>query len=124
MSQLADLKLVSGPSMYRDEDGLLSGYVYVDIAGRDIGSYVEEAKHAGSSGIKLPPGYSVHGAGSMRRCSASRAAADGGSAHAVPHSDAAVPQHEVAGEDVPSSSSLCRSPRSARSGFCTCSDTT
>ena len=30
--------------MLRDENGLLSGYVYVDVAGRDIGGYVEEAK--------------------------------------------------------------------------------
>ena len=30
--------------MYRDEDGLLSGYVYVDISGRDIGSYVVGAR--------------------------------------------------------------------------------
>ena len=42
--QLADVKLVSGPSMTRDENGMLNGYVYVDVAGRDIGSYVTEAK--------------------------------------------------------------------------------
>ncbi len=35
---------VQGPAMIRDENGFLAGYVYVDIAGRDIGGYVEEAK--------------------------------------------------------------------------------
>jgi Cu(I)/Ag(I) efflux system membrane protein CusA/SilA len=63
VSQLADLKLVSGPSMYRDEDGLLSGYVYVDVAGRDIGSYVDDAKNAVAQGIKLPPGYTLQWSG-------------------------------------------------------------
>ena len=46
LSQLAAVKVVSGPSMIRDEDGRLSGYVYVDVAGRDIGSYVRDAKDA------------------------------------------------------------------------------
>ena len=36
--------VVSGPAMLRDENGMLSGYVYVDVAGRDVGSYVDEAK--------------------------------------------------------------------------------
>ena len=59
VSQLADIKLVSGPSMYRDEDGLLAGYVYVDVAGRDIGGYVNEAKKLVRARIQLPPGYSI-----------------------------------------------------------------
>jgi Cu(I)/Ag(I) efflux system membrane protein CusA/SilA len=63
ISQLADVKLVSGPSMYRDEDGLLSGYVYVDIAGRDIGSYVEDAKRAVARSLQIPAGYSVQWSG-------------------------------------------------------------
>ncbi|MEO8127414.1 MAG: efflux RND transporter permease subunit, partial [Bryobacteraceae bacterium] len=63
ISQLADVKLVSGPSMYRDENGLLSGYVYVDIAGRDIGSYVAEAKQAVARGLQLPAGYTIQWSG-------------------------------------------------------------
>ena len=58
MAQVAKLELLSGPSMIRDENGLLNGYVYVDVAGRDIGSYVKEAKRAVAQ-IKLPIGYSV-----------------------------------------------------------------
>ena len=46
LAQLADIKIVSGPSMIRDEDGMLTGYVYVDLAGRDPSGYVEEAPRA------------------------------------------------------------------------------
>jgi Cu(I)/Ag(I) efflux system membrane protein CusA/SilA len=44
--------------MLRDENGMLNGYVYVDVAGRDIGSYVEEAKKVVSDRVRLPSGYS------------------------------------------------------------------
>jgi len=59
LGQLATIKLVEGPSMIRDENGHLSGYVYVDIdtEKRDIGGYVEEAKKAVESQLKLKPGY-------------------------------------------------------------------
>jgi len=63
ISQLAEIRTVSGPSMYRDEDGLLTGYVYVDVADRDIGSYVDEAKALIRESLTLPPGYSVQWSG-------------------------------------------------------------
>jgi len=59
LAQLADIRLVSGPAMIRNENGLLSGYVYVDMAGRDIGGYVEEAKRKVAKELKVPPGYSL-----------------------------------------------------------------
>ena len=59
ISQLADVKLASGPAMLRDENGMLSGYVYVDVAGRDIGSYVAEAKRVIAEHVTLPAGYSL-----------------------------------------------------------------
>ncbi|MEK6543436.1 MAG: efflux RND transporter permease subunit, partial [Elusimicrobiota bacterium] len=59
LEQLADIKLVSGPSMIRDENGMLAGYVYVDMTGRDIGGYVKDAKAAVLSGLELPAGYSL-----------------------------------------------------------------
>jgi Cu(I)/Ag(I) efflux system membrane protein CusA/SilA len=59
ISQLADIKLTSGPAMLRDENGLLNGYVYVDVAGRDVGSYVEEAKQVVREKVKLPAGYTI-----------------------------------------------------------------
>ncbi len=56
LGQVADVRLVSGPAMLRNEDGFLTGYVYVDIAGRDIGSYVDDAKRAVREQVALPPG--------------------------------------------------------------------
>ncbi|MGB7593072.1 MAG: CusA/CzcA family heavy metal efflux RND transporter [Terriglobia bacterium] len=65
ISELADIRLVEGPSMIRDENGLLSGYVYVDVAGRDLGSYVEEAQRLvrGQVESHLPAGYSLSWSG-------------------------------------------------------------
>ena len=59
MAQIADIKLLSGPGMIRDENGRLSGYVYVDVSGRDIGGYVAEAKKAVREQLQLPPGYTL-----------------------------------------------------------------
>jgi copper/silver efflux system protein len=59
ITQLADVRLLTGPGMIRDENGRLSGYVYVDIAGRDIGSYVEEAKKIVAEKVQVPQGYSL-----------------------------------------------------------------
>jgi Cu(I)/Ag(I) efflux system membrane protein CusA/SilA len=63
LAQLADLRLRSGPSMIRNENGLLAGYVFVDMAGRDIGGYVEDAKRAVAAGLTLPAGYSLEWSG-------------------------------------------------------------
>jgi Cu(I)/Ag(I) efflux system membrane protein CusA/SilA len=59
LAELADLRMVSGPGMIRDENGMLSGYVYVDIAGRDVGGYVEEAKTLVQKELELPTGYTL-----------------------------------------------------------------
>jgi Cu(I)/Ag(I) efflux system membrane protein CusA/SilA len=59
LSQLADIKMLSGPGMIRDENGRLSGYVYVDVGGRDIGGYVNDAKKAVQAKVQLPPGYTL-----------------------------------------------------------------
>jgi copper/silver efflux system protein len=59
IQHLAQVKLTSGPSMLRDENAMLSGYVYIDVAGRDIGSYVAEARQVVARGLKLPPGYTI-----------------------------------------------------------------
>jgi len=44
LGQIADVEMISGPAMIRDEDGLLSAYVYIDVKDRDLGGYVEELK--------------------------------------------------------------------------------
>jgi Cu(I)/Ag(I) efflux system membrane protein CusA/SilA len=59
LAELADIRLVSGPAMIRDENALLSGYVYVDLAGRDVGGYVEDAKTAVRDELQLPTGYTL-----------------------------------------------------------------
>ncbi len=61
LGQVADIHVVTGPPMIRDEAGMLTGYVYVDmdVSKQDIGSYVDEAKRAVDKEIKLPTGYSL-----------------------------------------------------------------
>ena len=45
--------------MIRNEDGLPTGYVYIDLAGRDLGSYIAEARKVIHEHVKIPPGYSI-----------------------------------------------------------------
>jgi Cu(I)/Ag(I) efflux system membrane protein CusA/SilA len=63
LGQLADIRLVTGPSMLRNENGFLTGYVYVDIVGRDVGTYVEEAKRLVGEKLTLPAGYVLQWSG-------------------------------------------------------------
>jgi Cu(I)/Ag(I) efflux system membrane protein CusA/SilA len=63
LAQLADIEVKSGPGMIRNEDGLLTGYVYVDLAGRDPQSFVREADALLRGGVKLPPGYALSWSG-------------------------------------------------------------
>jgi Cu(I)/Ag(I) efflux system membrane protein CusA/SilA len=61
MEEIADVVLVSGPAMIRDENGLLAGYVYVDFdtSKIDVGHYVDKAKQAVAESVSLPTGYSM-----------------------------------------------------------------
>ncbi|OGP90414.1 MAG: cation transporter [Deltaproteobacteria bacterium RBG_16_47_11] len=61
LEQLAEISLKTGPSMIRDENGRLSGYVYVDFdtSKRDIGSYVADAKKIIKANLQLPTGYQL-----------------------------------------------------------------
>lgn len=59
ISEFADIVVRTGPSMIRNENGMLAGYVYVDVTGRDLGGYVEEAKRMVEGEIKLPTGYAL-----------------------------------------------------------------
>ena len=63
LSELASLEVRSGPAMIRDENGFLTGYVYVDLAGRDPGSYIAEAASVLQQKIKMPVGYAINWAG-------------------------------------------------------------
>lgn len=59
LAQLTTLRFVSGPPMIRDENGMLAGYVFLDMAGRDVGGYVEDLKRAVTAKVYLPPGYTI-----------------------------------------------------------------
>jgi Cu(I)/Ag(I) efflux system membrane protein CusA/SilA len=59
VSYFAKVEFKSGPAMIRNENGLLAGYVYADVAGRDIGGYVDDAKKAVAAQVRMPEGYSV-----------------------------------------------------------------
>ena len=61
LGQIADIQMVTGPAMIRDENGRLSGYVYVDIdtSQRDIGGYVADAKKVLLEKVQLPAGYQL-----------------------------------------------------------------
>ena len=63
LAQLADIRMATGPSMIRDENAMLAGYVYVDITGSDIGGYVEQAKAAVAGSVELPTGYTMQWSG-------------------------------------------------------------
>lgn len=59
LGELADIAYVEGPPMIRSENARLTGWVFVDIAGRDLGGYVEEARRVVADSVVLPPGYAV-----------------------------------------------------------------
>jgi Cu(I)/Ag(I) efflux system membrane protein CusA/SilA len=59
LAQLATLRFVNGPPMIRDENGMLAGYVFLDMAGRDVGGYVNDLKRTVREKVQLPPGYTI-----------------------------------------------------------------
>ena len=59
LAQLATLRFVHGPPMIRDENGILAGYVFLDMAGRDVGGYVEDLKRVVAEKVVLPAGYTI-----------------------------------------------------------------
>lgn len=59
LGELAHLHFSEGASEIKSENARLSAYVYIDIAGRDLGGYVNEAKRALEKSVTLPPGYAI-----------------------------------------------------------------
>jgi len=57
LAQLADIHVTTGPPVIRDENGSLSGWVFVYVRDRDIGSYVADAQAAVNREVQLPAGY-------------------------------------------------------------------
>ncbi len=62
LGELADIKIVKGPTSIKSEEGLLTSYVYIDFAGRDVGGYVNDAKKKVAS-LKIPSGYRLQWSG-------------------------------------------------------------
>ena len=64
LGQVADLRLVEGPSMIKSENARPNAWIYVDLAeGQDVGSYVQRAKKAVQERVALPAGYSIKWSG-------------------------------------------------------------
>jgi Cu(I)/Ag(I) efflux system membrane protein CusA/SilA len=65
LGEVAKVQLNRGPTQIRTENGQLAVFIYVDVAGRDLGGYVAEARAAVASEVKLPPGTTVQWSGQV-----------------------------------------------------------
>jgi Cu(I)/Ag(I) efflux system membrane protein CusA/SilA len=63
LGELAQVSVRNGPAMIRDENGLLTGYVFIDLAGRDPQSYIAEANQLLRAKMKLPAGFAISWSG-------------------------------------------------------------
>jgi Cu(I)/Ag(I) efflux system membrane protein CusA/SilA len=59
ITQLADIRIVKGPPVVKSENARNSAYVFVDLTGIDVGTYVKSAQKAIKDNLDLPPGYSL-----------------------------------------------------------------
>ncbi|MEO8384499.1 MAG: CusA/CzcA family heavy metal efflux RND transporter, partial [Betaproteobacteria bacterium] len=59
LSTIAEVKITDGPPMLKSENARLSGWVYVDIRGRDLQSAVDDMRKAVAKDVKVTPGYSI-----------------------------------------------------------------
>jgi Cu(I)/Ag(I) efflux system membrane protein CusA/SilA len=63
LGEVADVRITSGPGVIKTENARLNGWTYIDIEGRDLGSYVIEAKRVVAEQVALPTGYSISWSG-------------------------------------------------------------
>ena len=73
LSDVADVAIASGPDMIRSEDARPVGWVYADVAGRDLGAWVEDARRVVAGHVALPAGYSIAWAGQYEQLARARA---------------------------------------------------
>lgn len=73
LGDVATIKIAPGPQMIVSENARLNGWVFVDITGRDIGGYVEEAQKVVAEKVKLPAGYSIGWSGQFEQMLEARA---------------------------------------------------
>lgn len=67
LGELADIAFVEGPPMIKSENARLTGWVFVDIADRDIGSYVQAAQALVREKVSLPAGYAIEWSGQFEQ---------------------------------------------------------
>lgn len=63
LAQVADIEITQGPGMIRSENARLTGWIYIDIEGSDLGAYVEQAKSYLAEELNLPAGYALSWSG-------------------------------------------------------------
>ncbi|MBL6935730.1 MAG: efflux RND transporter permease subunit [Alphaproteobacteria bacterium] len=63
LGEVAQISVTDGPGMIKSENARPNGWVFIDIEGRDLGSYVADAQHIVAKGIGLPEGYSLNWSG-------------------------------------------------------------
>jgi copper/silver efflux system protein len=63
LGDVAEIRIADGPSMLKSENARLSGWVYVDLQGRPLGTAVREMQQAVARAVQLPPGYSISWSG-------------------------------------------------------------
>ncbi|GAB6041281.1 efflux RND transporter permease subunit [Endothiovibrio diazotrophicus] len=73
LGELATIAFAEGPPMIKSENARLTGWVFVDIGGRDIGGYVEEARARVAQEVALPPGYAIAWSGQYEQMLEARA---------------------------------------------------
>jgi Cu(I)/Ag(I) efflux system membrane protein CusA/SilA len=59
ITQLADIRIIKGPPSIKSENARKNAWIYVDITGIDVGTYVKKAQQVVKEKIKMPPGYSI-----------------------------------------------------------------
>ena len=70
LGELAAVSFTEGPPMIRSENARLTGWVFVDIEGRDLGGYVAEARRVVDGAVSLPPGYAIEWSGQYEQIEA------------------------------------------------------
>ena len=70
LAELARIKFTEGPPMIRSENARLTGWVFVDIEGRDLGGYVNDARRVVLENVNLPAGYAIEFAGQYEQLQA------------------------------------------------------
>ena len=73
LGELASVAYTEGPPMIRSENARLTGWVFIDIEGRDLGGYVAEARRAVAEAVDLPQGYAIEWSGQYEQIEAAGA---------------------------------------------------